>query len=81
MIENALPATSRHRALPSLAIRQRGRSSPNGTLRLPLPRQKLAIPDPQATNRPASRSQIRPNLNQSSLRARRSPHTPIPKSP
>ena len=58
MIENNLPATSQRRASPSLAVRQREQSSLNGVLRLPQPRQKHAIPDPEAAKRPASR---RPN--------------------
>jgi len=81
MIENNLPATSQRRASPSLAVRQREQYSLNGVLRLPQPRQKHAIPDPEAAKRPASR---RPNpANPQSIFASnlRSPHTPIPKSP
>ena len=81
MIENNLPATSQRRAPPSLAVRQREQYSLNGVLRLPQPRQKHAIPNPEAAKRPASR---RPNpANPQSIFASnlRRPHTPIPKSP
>ena len=81
MIENNLPATSQRRASPSLAVRQREQYSLNGVLQLPQPRQKHAIPDPEAAKRSASR---RPNpANPQSIFASnlRRPHTPIPKSP
>ncbi len=81
MIENALPATSRHRALLSLAVRQRGRSSLNGALQLPLPRQKHAIPDTEAGNRPASRSPNPAKPQSIFASSARSPPPAIPKSP